>query len=394
LALTDWGMPQEASRAEAEVLRVATRQRHAMRRALLKEMERLPAASSLELLATWLNAEGVVSLRAVRRPGSGAGEFHLAGTLRRGPMSTPVAILFRRDGAPLTREHVIDVRGSLHHYGEAAAAWLITLGSARSGAREEASITGAAPVALYDGEALTCAMEQLSIGLTRHLVPMLSLDQDLLQALRGPAQPRRQARPSAPSEEEASPRRDDETEEADAATEEQGKRPRRRRRRKRGDEESGAASEQASTTDEASEVAASDEPSTDEASSVQASTDDASTDESEVAASTDEASTDEASTDEASTDEASTDEASTDEASTMRRPRMRRPRMRRPRMRRRPSRRLRMRSRPRSLRPSRRPRMRRRPRSWSTRRWWKNSLLTWSRQDAPWRLLARGDSVA
>jgi hypothetical protein len=253
------------------VLKLATRQRHAMRRALLKEMERLPAASSLELLATWLNAEGVVSLRAVRRPGSGSGEFHLAGTFRRGPMSTPVAIFFRRDGAPLTREHVIDVRGSLHHYGDAAAAWLITLGSARSGAREEASVAGAAPVALYDGEALTSAMENLGIGLTRHLVPVLSLDQDLLESLRGPAASRRsrgaaasvdtsaKATDEAESSEAADATheaQDAETKDAEAKDAEakdaeasEGKRPRRRRRRKRADTE-------ATPADEAAEAAA------------------------------------------------------------------------------------------------------------------------------------------
>jgi len=255
LALTDWGMPQDASRAEADVLRMAARQRMAMRRALLREMERLPAASSLELLATWLNAEGVVSLRAVRRPGSGPGEFHLAGTLRRGPMSTPVAIVFRRDGAPLAREHVVEVRGSLHHYGEAAAAWLVTLGAARSGAREEASITGSAPVALYDGEALADAMEHLGIGLTRHLVPMLSLDEELLESLRGPAAARRPAHTSEderPARAETSSRDSSSRGEFDSAgadapdASEEGdddQRPRRRRRRKRGGDEGRAQAE-------------------------------------------------------------------------------------------------------------------------------------------------------
>ena len=57
---------------------------------------------------------GVSGLRAVRRPGSQRNEFHLAGTLRQGPHELPLAVIVYREGH-ITRERVVDVRGSLHH---------------------------------------------------------------------------------------------------------------------------------------------------------------------------------------------------------------------------------------------------------------------------------------
>ncbi len=90
VGLTDWAMTDEALRAEHDALRAAERQRDQVRRAFLRLVEGLPTAGLMELIAAWLNTEGVTELRAVRRPGStGGGQFHLAGTLRRGAEQSP-----------------------------------------------------------------------------------------------------------------------------------------------------------------------------------------------------------------------------------------------------------------------------------------------------------------
>jgi hypothetical protein len=185
VSLTDWSLPQEAVRFEAEAVRAADRQREQVRQAFLRRVRELPGAGFAELLATWLNAEGVVALRAVRRPGAQPGELHLAGTLRRGHEETRLAIVARRDGREITRERVMELRGALHHYGSASAAWMITLGQVLSGAREEAAVPGVPPVACFDGVGLSRAMERAGVGLVRHAIPLATLDLDLLESLRG-----------------------------------------------------------------------------------------------------------------------------------------------------------------------------------------------------------------
>jgi hypothetical protein len=187
VTLTDWSLPSEAVRFEQDAVRAADRQREQVRQAFLRRVRELPGAGFAELLATWLNVEGVVALRAVRRPGAQPGELHLAGTLKRGHDETRLAIVARRDGREIGRERVIEVRGSLHHYGSASAGWLITTGQVLSGAREEAAVPGTAPVACFDGVGLARAMERLGVGLRRHVVPLTTLDLDLLDTLQGNA---------------------------------------------------------------------------------------------------------------------------------------------------------------------------------------------------------------
>lgn len=253
VVLTDWDVPVEVSRAEADIARAASRHRDMVHRAFIRRVSELPTASLLELVATWLSAAGVAAIRGVRRPTSHPGEFHLAGVVRRGPEETPVAIVVMREGQ-ITRERVVDVRGSLHHYGDARSAWMITLGQVLSGAREEAASSGAAPVALFDGMQLARAMEDAGVGLVRHHVPLVALDAELLDALRGPGA-RREPRPEpapvhrpAPAAEERAPKEtsgEDVVENGEAAAENgEGRRKRRRRRRRRGrDQEEGGAAE-------------------------------------------------------------------------------------------------------------------------------------------------------
>ncbi len=242
VSATDWALPTEAVRAQQEALRAAARQRDLVHRAFMRRLARMPSAGLLELLATWLNAEGVVGLRGVRRPDAGPNEFALAGTLRRGPESTPLAICIVRDGS-LTREKVVEVRGSLHHYGDARVAWLIGLGGVLRGAEEEAAMPGSAPVALFGGGRLAEAMEAAGVGLQRALAPLAFLDLELLEALEGPGR----AQPEPAGDEDAGEGKDATDGEATAGEEDAGrkKRRRRRRRRGRGDREAPDASEDA-----------------------------------------------------------------------------------------------------------------------------------------------------
>lgn len=181
VALTDWDLPGEAVRVEQDARRAAERQREAVHRAFMRRLSEMPATGFMQLIAAWLNAEGVSSLRGVRPPSKSG--YHLAGTLRRGPQETGVAVAIWRDGTPVGREHVIEVRGGLHHYGNASVAWLLTTGRAQSGAWEEASVPGQPPCIIYDGASLASAMERMGVGLRRLSIPISTIDFELLETL-------------------------------------------------------------------------------------------------------------------------------------------------------------------------------------------------------------------
>lgn len=185
VALCDWYLPNEAGRAERDARRAAGSQRDAVHRAFLRKIADLPTAAFAELMATWLNAEGIGALRAVRRPGSSGAELHLAGTLRRGQEEVRVAILVLRDGRDLRAERIVEVRGALHHYAQASMAWVITTARADAQARQEVEVAGAAPVVLFDGRALAAAMESRGVGLRAVALPLAAIDLDLLDTLRG-----------------------------------------------------------------------------------------------------------------------------------------------------------------------------------------------------------------
>jgi hypothetical protein len=185
IVLTDFLLPQDVVRAEQDVLRAAERQRERARRAFLRKLSELPVASLAELIATWLNAEGVVGLRAVRRPGAASGELHFAGTLRRGVEEVRLAVVLIRDGREIGRERVIEARGATHYYGNAQSVWLVTFGQVLSGAREEGAAPAAVPIALLDGLALATAMERTAVGIRPQNVAISAIDLDLFDALRG-----------------------------------------------------------------------------------------------------------------------------------------------------------------------------------------------------------------
>jgi hypothetical protein len=243
VSLMEWSLPSDAVNAERDAVRAADRQRQSVRRAFVKRLRDLPDGALLELLATWLNAVGVQSLRAVRAE---AGDFSLAGTLRRGPEETPLAITIYRGRQPISNDAVIALRGGLHHFDHARMGWVITLGQVRDGTVIEAHAEGAAPCALFDGDALAASMEEVGVGIRRASLPLAVLDVDLLDSLGG-----------APARSNSTSARNNSKTSGDDSTDPDGNRRRRRRggRRRGGrDEEAG----EESTPDEsavASEVA-------------------------------------------------------------------------------------------------------------------------------------------
>jgi len=182
IALLEWDLPNDAVNAERDAVRAADRQRHNVRRALIKRLRDLPDGALLELLATWLNATGVHSLRGVR---ADAGDFSLAGTLRRGPEETPLAITIYRGKQPINNDAIVALRGGLHHFDHARIGWVVTLGQVREGTVGEAHAEGAAPCAVFDGDALAISMEEVGVGIQRASLPLAVLDVELLDSLGG-----------------------------------------------------------------------------------------------------------------------------------------------------------------------------------------------------------------
>ncbi|MCC6876626.1 MAG: restriction endonuclease [Sandaracinaceae bacterium] len=233
VALTQWYLPKEAVRLEQDVRGALRRQREQVHRAFLRKIMDLPAAGFAELMATWLNAEGITALRGVRRATSSGTEVHMAGVLRRGHEEIRVAIAILRDGRELGAEKIVEVRGALHHYGNASMAWVLTTGPLRRNAREEVEVAGAPACVLFDGMGLAQAMEARGVGLRPLTVALAGIDLDLLDGLRGeteslgrPREERRERRearePSeARAEGEAGPPEsiEVELEEGDAASE-------------------------------------------------------------------------------------------------------------------------------------------------------------------------------
>lgn len=188
IALTDWVLGTELIRLEAEALAAVDRYREAARRVLARKIGELPGQGFLELVVLLLERQGISQLRAVRRPGSNPGESHLTGVQKTLGGEARIAIIVRRDGREVGRERVADIRGSLHHYGPATQALLVTSGQVLSGAREEAAVSTAAPVALLDGLAIARSCEELSIAVVPTHVTIAVADLDFLENLRGQGQ--------------------------------------------------------------------------------------------------------------------------------------------------------------------------------------------------------------
>jgi hypothetical protein len=185
VALTDWALGPDLARLEQEVIVAVERYRDASRRVMLRKLQELPGHAFIELALIGLERVGMVGLRAVRRAGSPGGEAHFMATHKTGSDEIRTAIVVRKDGREIGRERVSDLRGALHHYGPAAAGWLITTGQVLSGAREEAGAIGTPPIALYDGLTFCRLLEESDIAVTKTRFPIAIPDLELLEALRG-----------------------------------------------------------------------------------------------------------------------------------------------------------------------------------------------------------------
>ena len=240
VALLEWELPNEAVNAERDAIRAADRQRQSVRRALVRRLKDLPDGALLELLAAWLNAVGVHSLRAVR---ADAGDFNLAGTLRRGPEETPLAISIYKGRKAVDKDAVVALRGGIHDFDHARIGWVITLGNVAEGTAAEAHAEGAAPCAVFDGDALAASMEDMGVGIQRTTLPLAVLDIDLLDSLGGGVT----RSSSSKSESESA---SDESSDANKR-----RRSRRRGGRRRGSREEGAEEASAEKSESSSEAA-------------------------------------------------------------------------------------------------------------------------------------------
>lgn len=184
IALTDWLLSGDLARLEQEALAAVERYRDAARRAFARKLGELPGHAFVEICVLALERIGMSQLRAVRRAGAPGGESHFSGALRTAGDELKLALVIRRDGREVGRERVTELRGSLHHYGPATAGWILTAGQMLSGAREEASIPGTAPIALFDGLAVGRLCEDNDVAVLRARLPIAIPDVDLLEALR------------------------------------------------------------------------------------------------------------------------------------------------------------------------------------------------------------------
>jgi len=184
VALTDWLLGGELARLEAEAHAAVERYREASRRALLRKLQELPGHALVEVVLLALDRAGMSQIRAVRRPGMPGGEAHFSAVQKTGYGEIKTALVIRRDGREIGRERVADLRGSLHHYGPAAAGWMMTTGQVLSGAREECATPNAAPIALCDGIGFARLCEENDVAVVRAKLPVALPDVDLLEALR------------------------------------------------------------------------------------------------------------------------------------------------------------------------------------------------------------------
>ena len=184
IALWEWVIDREQGRLEADVRAAAEKYQELARQRLQRRLADLPQKAFGELALLLLEALDFSNFQVVKRPSNNS-ELHLAGVQRTLVGELPVAIVIRRDGRDIGREQVVDLRGALHHYGNAAVGAIVTSGSIMSGARDEASAPGATPVQFVDGARLAKLCEQTGVGVVQQTINVALPDIDLFDALRG-----------------------------------------------------------------------------------------------------------------------------------------------------------------------------------------------------------------
>jgi hypothetical protein len=186
VAPTDWLLGSELLRLEADALAAVDRYRDAARRTLASKLQKdMSGPALVELLLLALERIGFRDIKPVRRAGLPGGESHFSGVHVTAGDEIRTAIVLRRDGREIGRERVIDLRGSLHHYGPAAAGWLITTGQCLSGAREEALAPGTTPIALFDSIGFARLLEENGVAVIETKITLPFPDAELLETLRG-----------------------------------------------------------------------------------------------------------------------------------------------------------------------------------------------------------------
>jgi hypothetical protein len=187
VAPTDWVLGSDLLRLEQDALQAVERYREAARRTLAGKLQKdMSGPALIELLLIALERLGFRDIRQVRRAGLPGGESHFSAIhVGAGGEEIRTAIVLRRDGREIGRERVIDLRGSLHHYGPANAGWLITTGQCLSGAREEASAPGTVPITLFDSIAFAKLLEENDVAVVKTTIQLPFPDVDLLETLRG-----------------------------------------------------------------------------------------------------------------------------------------------------------------------------------------------------------------
>ncbi len=187
VAPTDWSLGSDLLRLEQDALAAIDRYRDAARRALASKLQKdMSGPALIELLLIALERLGFRDIRPVRRAGLPGGESHFSAVhVSVGGEEIRTAIVLRRDGREIGRERVIDLRGSLHHYGPATAGWLMTTGQCLSGAREEASAPGTIPITLFDSIAFAKLLEENDVAVVKTRVNLAFPDVDLFETLRG-----------------------------------------------------------------------------------------------------------------------------------------------------------------------------------------------------------------
>lgn len=186
VAPTDWVLGPDLIRLEQEALSAIERYREASRRALASKLQKdMSGPALIELLLTVLERIGFRDVKPVRRAGLPGGESHFSGIHVTAGDEIRTAIVLRRDGREIGRERVIDLRGSLHHYADASAGWLVTTGQCLSGAREEASAPGTTPITLFDGLGFAKLLEEGDVAVIKTKISIAFPDLELLETLRG-----------------------------------------------------------------------------------------------------------------------------------------------------------------------------------------------------------------
>jgi hypothetical protein len=190
VGLWTWFSDRRVEDARRSLTRALETYRSAQVRALSDQLARLPQRAVGEVVSLLLERMGSGDSTTIRRPGAHGSELHLSTTLKLrglesawGSLST--AVVVRKDGRDVGRERVLELRGSLHHYGPAAHGWLITTGQILSGAREEAASTGATPISLTGRVELAELLMDHGLLVQRAPLDFFSLDYELLDSLSG-----------------------------------------------------------------------------------------------------------------------------------------------------------------------------------------------------------------